>query len=130
MLEMDRISYWSNLNLVTQQQLLERPKLQESAQQLEQVQAIFEKVDSKGDQALREYTQNWDGVQIADLKVPVEDLKAAFMSLDDPFKSALAVAKHNIETFHRAQTTDALVVETQPGLVCQRRTRPIQSVGL
>lgn len=130
MSEMDRISYWSNLSLETQQQLLERPKLQESAQQLEQVQAIFQNVDSKGDQALREYTQNWDDVQIADLKVPVEDLKTAFISLDDPFKSALAVAKRNIETFHQAQTTDALVVETQPGLICQRRTRPIQSVGL
>lgn len=45
-------------------------------------------------------------------------------------KSAIALAKQNISSFHKAQYTERLRVDTQPGVSCWQEKRPIQKVGL
>jgi len=45
-------------------------------------------------------------------------------------KVAIAVAKNNIEVFHKAQKTDKVEVETANGVLCWQEKRPIQKVGL
>ncbi|SQA36665.1 histidinol dehydrogenase HisD [Vibrio harveyi] len=45
-------------------------------------------------------------------------------------KNALEQAYENIAKFHKAQKPQPIKVETQPGVVCEQVTRPIQKVGL
>src|SRR5690606_3587963 len=45
-------------------------------------------------------------------------------------RDAIRTAARNIETFHRAQLPRDLDVETAPGVVCERLSRPIRRVGL
>jgi histidinol dehydrogenase len=42
----------------------------------------------------------------------------------------LGIAKQNIESFHKAQKTKRVVVETMPGVSCWQEKRPIEKVGL
>ena len=51
--------------------------------------------------------------------------------IDDATKAAIDQAYDNIFAFHNAQMDHTtLVVETMPGVVCQRFARPIEKVGL
>ena len=45
--------------------------------------------------------------------------------LDKEITDAFDVAFNNIKAFHEAQQRQPLVVETMPGVRCQRVTRPI-----
>src|SRR5690606_28651015 len=44
--------------------------------------------------------------------------------------SAIQMAKQNIETFHKAQKTNKVQVETMPGVLCWQEKRPIEKIGL
>ena len=50
--------------------------------------------------------------------------------LDEELKSAIRLAKQNIETFHAAQRFTSKRVETQPGVTCWQKAVPIERVGL
>ncbi len=45
-------------------------------------------------------------------------------------KEAIQQAKSNIETFHAAQKTAPIKVETQPGVLCWQEKRAIENIGL
>lgn len=92
------------------------------------VQEIISDVKVKGDAALREYTQKFDGS--APDKIVVSVPSEEDIELADDKKTAFKTAFDNIYKFHRAQRPRKLVVETMPGVVCSREARPIQSVGL
>ena len=51
-------------------------------------------------------------------------------SLDEETRAAFDMAYRNIRTFHEAQQTGPLEVETMPGVRCRRVSRPIGAVGL
>jgi histidinol dehydrogenase len=51
-------------------------------------------------------------------------------TLDPEVAAAFDTARSNIEAFHAAQAPADLAVETMPGVVCRRVTRPINAVGL
>ncbi len=91
---------------------------------------VFEAVQTRGDQALSEYTSKFDGVELSSLVVSHEELREAEDLIDDPLKSAIQKAYGNIRTFHEAQSTKTVRVETSPGVVCWQRKMPIQKVGL
>jgi len=50
--------------------------------------------------------------------------------LDRPARTAIARAKSNIETFHKAQAIVDVEVEVEPGVMCSLVQRPLGSVGL
>ena len=54
----------------------------------------------------------------------------ASQNVPDQLKHAIQSAKQNIETFHKAQRTSRIEVETMPGVHCWQEKRPIQKIGL
>lgn len=109
--------------------LLERPTMDlASIETL--VKPVMEAVKSLRDEALREHTEKFDGVQLTDLYVTEEEVEAAAEQVNDQLKQAIAVAKKNIETFHEAQKDELLKVETMPGVNCYRKSVGIDKVGL
>jgi histidinol dehydrogenase len=91
---------------------------------------IFTAVKSKGDEALRKYTRKFDGVSLERLYVSQREVEGAAVSISENLKEAIKKAKANIESFHKAQRTARVEVETTDGVLCWQEKRPIQKVGL
>ncbi|NND09197.1 MAG: histidinol dehydrogenase [Saprospiraceae bacterium] len=94
------------------------------------VRDIMQKVENKGDEAVKEYTSQFDGITLEHLWVKPEEIESARAELDDALKAAIDQAKENIHRFHLEQLQNTPSVETMPGVVCWRETRAIERVGL
>jgi len=121
---------WNDLSAADKVSALARPQNLDSNKLRSNVASILASVRLKGDEAIREYTQRFDGVNIGDLQVPDAKMREAWDALPDADKSAMEMAKANIETFHQAQLASAIEVETVPGVICSRVPRAIDSAGL
>lgn len=109
--------------------LLKRPT-QSIADVEATVNEIFSEVKSKGDEAVKKYTQLFDGIRIDEFVVSKEENAAAEKEISLELKDAINLAKANIEKFHYAQKTERITVETTEGVSCWQEKRPIQKVGL
>jgi histidinol dehydrogenase len=94
------------------------------------VEAICRDVVSRGDDAIREYSSRFDAVSLDDLTVRPQEIEAAMTLVSPGLIAAIERAAANIRKFHAAQLRKEERVETEPGVVCWREFRPIESVGL
>lgn len=109
--------------------ILERPSLDNS--QLEAtVSQVLQRIQADGDQAIKDYTQQFDGVTLDNFLVTPAEMEAAAASLSQDLKDAIQTAKANIERFHAQQKSVIEVVETMPGVQCWRKSVGIEKVGL
>jgi histidinol dehydrogenase len=84
-------------------QLLPRPDLAGEGP-VAQVRAIVADVRAHGDTAVREYTRRFDGVDIDELEVPIEECAAALERIPEDLRAALLVARDNIDAFYRRRS--------------------------
>lgn len=109
--------------------ILQRPTLE--LEEIEkQVRPVMEAVKARGDEALKEFTRKFDGVNLQELRVSTEEVEAAKAMVPTDLQEAIKVAKSNIEAFHTAQKSDTMQVETMPGVNCYRKSVAIEKVGL
>ncbi len=94
------------------------------------VNQIFSEVKSKGDLAVKKYTQLFDSISIENILVSKEEITTAESEVSNELKEAINLAKANIEKFHSSQKTERITVETTEGVVCWQEKRAIQKVGL
>lgn len=92
--------------------------------------AILNDIRQNGEQALREYTLKFDGVEIDRWEVTSEEFEAADRLLDDGLKAAIRQAAANIARFHSPQLTEVQKIETTPGVFCWQKPVAIEKVGL
>ncbi|KAF2668383.1 histidine biosynthesis trifunctional protein [Microthyrium microscopicum] len=109
---------------------LKRPSQRSTEKIMGIVNPIIKDVQERGDKALLEYTHKFE--KATSLTSPV--LKAPFpeslMQLPPETIEAIDISFENIRKFHAAQKEERpLVVETMPGVVCTRFSRPIERVG-
>ena len=94
-----------------------------------QVAPIVDDVRARGDAAVRDLTLKFDRATLTGpVCVPIEELPQP--EIDVEARAAFDVALANITAFHAAQATPDSSVETMPGVVCRRVTRPIGAVGV
>ncbi|KAI8963623.1 histidine biosynthesis trifunctional-protein [Daldinia sp. FL1419] len=109
---------------------LKRPSQKSADAILNIVTPIISDIRKNGDKALLSYTHKFE--KATSLTSPV--LKAPFpqslMNLPPETIKAIDVSFENIRKFHAAQKEQPLQVETMPGVVCSRFSRPIERVGL
>ena len=121
---------WSDLNNAQRKAALARPLGISDENIIDAVRGIMAAVKNVGDKAVLDFTSQFDGASISDMRVAAADLKAAWDNMDPNNKAALKRAKSNIEAFHSAQMPKPMTVETQPGVVCRREPRAIEIAGL
>jgi len=109
--------------------LLMRPAI-EQVELSAKVHEIMEAVRSQGDEALIKYTQQFDQVNLRSLQVSIDQIKAAAELLTPALKTAMQIAKTNIEVFHQTQWQKTEKVETMPGVWCWRKSIGIDKVGI
>ncbi|KAL2863734.1 histidine biosynthesis protein HIS4 [Aspergillus lucknowensis] len=114
------------------QTYLQRPSQKSNDAIVALVRPIVQDVRDNGDAAVLKYTHKFE--KATSLTSPV--LNAPFppelMKLSPETQEAIDVSISNISKFHAAQkgSNDALKMETMPGVVCSRFSRPIERVGL
>lgn len=94
------------------------------------VEEVFTNVKGTGDIAVNRYTKQFDKVSLNTLLVTNEEIIIASKVVSEELKSAIGLAKSNIEKFHKAQQTDIVFEETMQGVKCWQEKRPITKVGL
>jgi histidinol dehydrogenase len=120
---------YQNPSEETWSSLLERPQL--ALDFLESsVRNVLNRVKKSGDDALREFTFQFDKVSITDIRVSDTEIQEASNALSDDLKSAIRTAASNIEKFHTAQKREVVTVETSPGVTCWRKGVAIDKVGI
>ncbi|HCG7077130.1 TPA: histidinol dehydrogenase [Vibrio parahaemolyticus] len=125
-----RTVVWQSLSEEQQDAILERPAIAEGANITAAVADVIAKVRTQGDAALLELTEKFDRVKPESIRVSSKEVNAASERLSAEMKQALEQAYSNIAKFHKAQKSQPIKVETQPGVMCEQVTRPIQKVGL
>jgi len=124
------IDTWTALDDAAKNALLTRPAVSEDAGVREGVSRIVARVRADGDRALQELTQEYDGANLSDLLVGEDEIAAAEALLEPGQIGAIDLAIENVGRFHERQRQETIVVETMPGVVCERVSHPLDAVGL
>ena len=111
------------------QELIKRPVM-DTRQLSGSVASIIADVRAGGDDALRQFSQQFDGIKLEEFLVSEDEISTAEEQLSPDLRDALAVAKENIEKFHAIEFPEPTRIETTPGVVCWKRSLPIEKVGL
>ncbi|MCD9029600.1 histidinol dehydrogenase [Luteimonas sp. BDR2-5] len=121
---------WAALDAAARDEALRRPTQVVAAQTRAAVAAVLDAVRSRGDAALRELTERFDGVALADFEVGADEFAAAEAAVSAELRAAMQAAAERITRFHAAGMAAGYSVDTAPGVRCERVVRPIRRVGL
>ena len=91
---------------------------------------IIETVRQKGDAALKQYAQQFDGVVPAQMEVPKEEIQKALSTADKDFIGSLRRAQENIAAFHAWQKQQSFLDAQPNGVILGQRVRGLRRVGL
>lgn len=93
-------------------------------------QRIIDDVRARGDEALRDYTVQFDKATLADFRVTEAEIEAACALVGDEFSAAIANAALAIEDFHQRQVTQSWYTMTEDGVFLGQKVTPIGRVGI
>ena len=91
---------------------------------------IVDDVRKRGDEALREYTERFDGVRIQDFRVSDEAIESAAAKLDEGLRAALHHAARQIRDFHERQKKQSWFSTREDGALVGAKVTPLDSVGI
>ena len=96
------------------------------------VRQILQQVRQRGDEAVVEYTAEFDGVSLTSgsLRVPQKALADARESMDPDLVDALEAAAANIRAFHERQRRETWYTEDGDGVVLGKKVIPLRRVGI
>ena len=109
--------------------LLQRPAF-DSTLLFDSVQKVLNDVRIRGDKAVKEYTKQFDSVDLENIEVTKEEIAEAEKLVSVNLKQAIEMARRNIWKFHSEQQQDLPEVQTSPGVYCWQKAIAIEKVGL
>ncbi|HIQ31841.1 MAG TPA: histidinol dehydrogenase [Aquifex aeolicus] len=95
------------------------------------VKKIIKDVKDRGDTALIEYTEKFDGLVLSPetLEIPYEELGRAYDELEGEVREALEIAQERIRAFHERQLERSFFVEEE-GILLGQKVLPLERVGV
>lgn len=93
-------------------------------------QRIIDDVRRRGDEALREYTAQFDKAELADFQVSAAEIEAAVAEVGDEFREAITSAAIAIEEFHQRQVQQSWFTTIEGGVLIGQQVTPIERVGI
>ena len=107
--------------------LLPRPRLVERGP-VDEVRAIISAVRAEGDNALRRFTAEFDGVDLTSISVPPEAITEATNRVSPEIRAALDVAVGNVQAYHQQQLPTDSRLE-RDGVVVEGLHRAVDRAG-
>ena len=124
-----KIISWQQASDTVKSAALARPSQKDDASLAKKVAQILEQVRTRGDDALRDYSLQFDKTDLKDLHVSAEIIIDAASAISTELRMAIEQAHNNIAAFHRAEYPHNTELETMPGVHCALHWRPIDTVG-
>ncbi|WP_374011727.1 histidinol dehydrogenase [Pseudoxanthomonas koreensis] len=121
---------WSALDAGARARALTRPVQAVAQDTRRAVASVLDAVREHGDEALRALTARFDRVELQRFEVDAAEFAAAEAAVAPELRQAMVEAMQRIEAFHRAGMSQGYVVDTAPGVRCERMIRPVPRVGL
>lgn len=114
------------------QRICDRTHDSSSAHAEATVHKIIQAVQRRGDAALLEYAQEFDGVKLRadELSVTPAELKDAYRRVPGEFVDAIRTAHANIKAFHEQRVPKSWVKFGEDGVVLGKRYTPVDVAGL
>ena len=111
---------------------LDRPPDAVAPEILRSVEAILAAVRERGDAALLEFTERFDGVKLkaAELRVTGEEIAGALTMIGAEVVKALSYAAERIEAFHRHTLPRSWWMEDENGSLLGQQVQPLERVGV
>ncbi|SMQ84163.1 histidinol dehydrogenase [Bacillus sp. OV166] len=101
-----------------------------TSEQQDVVKKIIAEVRTRGDEALREYTEKFDRVNLSSFSVTDKEIEAAYQRIDQHFISIVQEAAENIRAFHEKQLRPSWMTTEENGTVLGQKITPLDSVGV
>lgn len=101
-----------------------------TTEQVAIVKGIIQEIRTRGDEALREYTEKFDRVNLSSFSVTEGELEAAYQKVDEDFVSIVREAAENIRAFHEKQLRPSWMTTEENGTILGQKITPLDSVGV
>ncbi|WP_185851747.1 histidinol dehydrogenase [Blattabacterium cuenoti] len=92
--------------------------------------SIINNVKLYGDVALKTYTKKYDHFNLKCIQVTEEDIDKSNLKISNCLKKSIHIAYENILRFHKEQIHEESKIEVSPGVICWRKSIPIEKIGL
>lgn len=96
----------------------------------QQVHQIIQAVRKNGDQAVRQFMQQYDGVDLADFIVSQEEIDEAKKNIGQSMVDVLARAHQQIKLFHARQKEASWQINQGDHIVVGQKITPLDRVGI
>lgn len=96
----------------------------------ETVQQILTDIRTRGDDAVRDYTEKFDGKRPGNMELSADALEEAYKQVPTAFLESLTRAAKNIRAFHERQKREGFITTRPDGTVMGQRVRGLARVGL
>ncbi|MDN3019771.1 histidinol dehydrogenase [Paenibacillus sp. BSR1-1] len=101
-----------------------------TSEQQEVVKEVIDNIRSRGDEALREYTEKFDRVLLDSFFVNEKEINEAYEQVDQQYISIVQEAAENIRKFHEKQLRPSWMTTEENGTVLGQKITPLDSVGV
>lgn len=93
-------------------------------------QDIIEGVRASGDEALRRFCKDFDGVEVDEFRLPQERIDAALDNIDPAFLAALEKAAEQIRDFHQREVQQSWFTTRADGTMLGVKVTPVRAAGI
>ncbi|ALF08708.1 histidinol dehydrogenase [Parageobacillus thermoglucosidasius] len=91
---------------------------------------IISTVRARGDEALKSYTEKFDGVRLDSLRVTNEEIEAAYQNVSEEALRIIREAAENIRDYHERQKRESWIIAKEDGTMLGQKITPLDAVGL
>ncbi|MBJ7894736.1 histidinol dehydrogenase [Bacillus atrophaeus] len=99
-------------------------------EQRKTVRSIIEDVRRHGDQAVKAYTEKFDGISLDDTRVTEEETKQAYSLLDERLLQVIRQAIRNIQEYHERQLQSSWFYHRKDGTMLGQKITALDSAGV
>jgi len=94
------------------------------------VKKIISEIRGRGDEALREFTEKFDCVNLSSFSVTEKELADAFGEVEEQLIAIIREAAENIRSFHEKQLRPSWMTTEENGTILGQKITPLDSVGV
>ncbi|MBO0959036.1 histidinol dehydrogenase [Neobacillus sp. MM2021_6] len=94
------------------------------------VKKVITEIRGRGDEALREYTEKFDQVNLPSFSVTEKEVEEAYGEVEERLITIIREAATNIRTFHEKQLRPSWMTTEENGTILGQKITPLDSVGV